>query len=191
MKWRGTGIVLTESRAPQSTRRLPVVHTADRSDWMATKLGLPPIGSKLINAHGIEWVVLGHTPAPTYETLHRWRAERVELQMDMYPLVEPQNLSSRLSEFMHAINRCTTKHFGIFDTMPGRRKDGHVPGANSIDTLCNPEANLLFLDAARVHETIIAHEFGHAWVQYVDDCEDHRVLADTSNPQRMRQVSFV
>ena len=191
MKWRGTGIVLSESRAPQNTRTLSSQQATQRSGWVASKVGLPAIGSKLLNEHGIEWVVRGHAPAPTYETLHRWRAGRVELQMDMYPLIEPQNLSPRLSEFMHAINRCTTKHFGIFDTMPGRRKDGHVPGANSIDTLCNPEANLLFLDAARIHETIIAHEFGHAWVQYVDDCEDFRVLEDTSNPQRMRQVSLV
>ena len=191
MKWRGTGIVLSESRAPQNTRTLSSQQATQRSGWVASKVGLPAIGSKLLNENGIEWVVRGHAPAPTYETLHRWRSGRVELQMDMYPLIEPQNLSPRLSEFMHAINRCTTKRFGIFDTMPGRRKDGHVPGANSIDTLCNPEANLLFLDAARIHETIIAHEFGHAWVQYVDDCEDFRVLEDTSNPQRMRQVSLV
>ncbi len=104
-----------------------------------------------MNMHGIEWVVRNHVPASTENTLHRWRRGEIELQMDMYPLIDPQNLSPLLTEFMCAINRCTTKQFGILDTMPGRRKDGHVPGHNCIDTLCNPDANLLFLDAARVH----------------------------------------
>ncbi len=64
-------------------------------------------------------------------------------------------------------------------------------GGNSIDTLCHPATNLLFLDAARVNETVIAHELGHAWVQYVDECEDHRTMEDASDPQRMRHVAFV
>lgn len=40
-------------------------------------------------------------------------------------------------------------------------------------------------------QTVIAHEFGHAWVQYVDECEDFRTMEDASDPQRMRQVSYV
>jgi len=51
--------------------------------------------------------------------------------------------------------------------------------------------NALFLDATRVHESIIAHEFGHAWVQYVDECEDYRTMESAKDPQRARLVSHV
>lgn len=80
---------------------------------------------------------------------------------------------------------------GKLDTTPGRRKDGHAPGGNSIDTVSHPVSNLLLLDAGRVNETVIAHELGHAWVQYVDECEDLRTLEDATDPQRIRQVNFV
>lgn len=163
----------------------------ERANWVASRIGLPTIGSKLVNQHGIEWVVQNHATVPHYDSLQRWRLGDVWPEQDMYPVVAPQNLSPQLTEFFHAIDRCTTKTFAILDTMPGRRKDGHIPGGNSIDTLCNPETNVLLLDAARVHETVIAHELGHAWVQYVDECEDHRTMKDASDPQRMRQVSFV
>jgi hypothetical protein len=94
-------------------------------------------------------------------------------------------------EFFRAIDRCTTKSFAMLDTMPGRRPDGHVPGGNHTDTVCNPTCNIVFLDAARVHESVIAHELGHAWVQYVHGCEDLRTMEDAGDPQRMRLVGFI
>ena len=163
----------------------------EKKDWIARKIGLPGAGSKLVNQHGIEWVVQNHAEAPTFDSLQRWRNHDIDPKIDLYPVVAPLNFSPRLMEFFHAIDRCTTKTFAILDTMPGRRKDGHVPGGNSIDTVSHPATNLLFLDAARVHESIVAHEFGHAWVQYVDECEDLRVLEDATDPQKMRQVSYV
>ncbi len=163
----------------------------EKKDWIARKIGLPQIGSKLVNQYGIEWIVQSHAEAPTFDTLQRWRNQEIDPSKDLYPVVAPLNFSPRLWEFFHAIDRCTTKTFAILDTMPGHRKDGHVIGDNCIDTASNPATNFLFLDAARVHETIIAHEFGHAWVQYVDECEDLRVMEEASEPQKMRQVSFV
>jgi hypothetical protein len=79
----------------------------------------------------------------------------------------------------------------MVDTMRGRRNDGHIPGGNHIDTVCHPATNVIFLDAAKVHESVIAHELGHAWVQYVDECEDLRTMRDASDPQRMRMVGFI
>ena len=162
-----------------------------RKNWVASRVGLPTIGSSIVNAHGIQWVVQNHATVPTADTLQRWRCGDIRPGSDLYPVVAPLNLSPALSEFICAIDRCTTKTFAFLDTMPGRRKDGHVPGGNSIDTLVHPETNLLFLDVARVNETVIAHEFGHAWVQYVDECEDQRTLEDAGDPQRTRLVSFV
>ena len=145
----------------------------------------------MVNQHGIEWVVQEHVALPTYDSLHRWREGDVVPAQDLYPVIVPTNFSQRLTEFLLAIDRCTTKTFAFVDTMPGRRRDGHVPGGNHIDTICHPTANIVYLDAARVHETIIAHELGHAWLQYVDECEDLRVMRDASDPQRLRLLCFV
>jgi len=109
-----------------------------RSNWVASRIGLPTIGAKLLNKYGIAWIVIGHEPVPTYDSLHRWRQGDIQPQADMYPLLAPQNLSAKLTEFMCAINRCTTKSFAIVDTMPGRRNDGHVPGGNSLDNFMPP-----------------------------------------------------
>ncbi len=163
----------------------------ERKNWAAGRFGLPTVGQKLVNRHGIEWVVLNHIEAPTVDTLQRWRRGDIDLKSDLYPVLTTKNFSPLLMEFINAIDRCTTKAFVILDTMPGRRNDGHLPGQNCIVTSCDPGANLLFLDAARVHETIVAHEFGHAWVQYVDDCEDTRTLRSADNPQLLRQINYV
>jgi len=163
----------------------------ERANWLATRIGLPAIGSKMVNRHGIEWVVQNHATVATADSLQRFRDGDIQPEIDLYPVVDPQNLSPELMEFFFAIDRCTTKTFVMLDTMPGRRNDGHVPGGNSIDMLSHPVSNLLFLDAARVHESVIAHELGHAWVQYEDECEDMRTMEDAGDPQRLKMVNFV
>jgi len=175
----------------KSDHELEIACQRERANWMAKRYGLPAIGASLANKFGINWTVHSHMPVPTVDTLNRWRKAEIEPELDLYPAVLPENLSPLLTEFIAAIDRCTTKTFTILDTMPGRRKDGHVPGGNYIDTVCHPKSNLLFLDAASVHETVVAHEFGHAWVQYVDECEDFRTLHSAENPQRARLVNNV
>lgn len=120
---------------------------------------------------------------------HRWSAGEIRLPEDLYPLIEPLNMSKRFMDFIGKVDRCTTKAFVPVDTMPGFRKDA-VPRHNSIHT-SDPRGLLLFLDAATLYETIFAHEVGHAWVQYVDKCEDERTLADLSDPGRPNQVNFI
>ena len=66
-----------------------------------------------------------------------------------------------------------------------------MPGFNCLDTICNPGANIMFLDAARASETIIAHEIGHAWIQYVDQAEDMRILKGTRNPQLINLLNHI
>jgi hypothetical protein len=163
----------------------------ERTNWVASRLDLPTIGSTLLNEHGIHWVVQGHAVVPTCDSLHRWRSGDIQPQEDLYPVISSATFSPNLAEFLRAIDRCTTKTFAMLDTMPGRRHDGHVPGGNFTDSVCNPTCNIVFLDALRVHESVIAHELGHAWVQYVDECEDLRTMRDANEPQRMRLVGFV
>lgn len=162
-----------------------------RRGWVAARAGLPAIGSTMVNKHGIEWVVIDHSPLPTVETISRWNRGALVPSDDLYPVVKPLNLSPKLTEFLETIDRCTTKSFAVVDTMPGRRKDGHTPGANHIDTLCHPETNIIYLDVARVSEAVIAHELGHAWLQYVEQCEDLRTSSYDVEPARARMVSYV
>lgn len=75
--------------------------------------------------------------------------------------------------------------------MPHVRRDAGVPSGHWVDTIGNEGANLLFIDAAQIHETHFAHEIGHLWVQYVDQAEDERVMEDVSDPGRLHQLSFV
>ena len=163
----------------------------EKRSWTASRVGLPPIGSRLLNQYGIEWVVQGHLEAPTIETVRRWERGEFEPRIDLYPVLTPTNLTTKLAEFICVVQRCTTKTFAMLDTMPGQRSGGHLPGHNYLDTAASPLTNILFLDAARVHETVIAHEFGHAWVQYIDECEDERTLRAGSDPARLRQVNYV
>lgn len=163
---------------------------AERNNREALRLGLPPIGAKLLNQHGLEFVVLGHSYLPTTETVQRWNEGERALPEDLFPLIGLTNTSDRLNELLIAVDRSTTRTILIVDTMPGIRP-GAVPGHHFMDACVHPDAVVVFLDAARAHETVIAHEIGHAWVQYVDDCEDLRVLEDTSNPVRLHQLSFI
>jgi hypothetical protein len=55
-----------------------------------------------------------------------------------------------------------------------------------------PSGPLFFLfDASRVHETIIAHEIGHVWVEMVLRIEDYRRLKNQSDLTRTIQFSHI
>ncbi|MBI5705611.1 MAG: hypothetical protein HZC36_01325 [Armatimonadetes bacterium] len=162
---------------------------AERNNLAAARIGLPTVGQVLENQHGIRFQVKEHLYLPNVNTAQRWRIGEKGLPDDLYPVIEPLNLSARLMDFIGKVDRCTTKVFIPVDTMPGFRKDA-VPRHNALHT-SDAEALLIFLDAATLHETILAHEVGHAWVQYVDQCEDERTLADVSDPARLNQLNFI
>ena len=178
-------------RADDPELAIDVACIKERNNLVAVRHGLPAIGSTLVNKFGIEWLVDGHIYASDAHSLQTWREGNRERPEDLYPSINPQNFSEKLTEFAASVARCTTKCLMLLDTMPGVRSGAAVPGGNSIDTVANPGAILVFLDAARVHETVIAHEIGHAWLQYVEECEDMRVMKDASDPQRIHQLTFV
>lgn len=162
----------------------------EQNNALAVTVGLPAVGATMLNKYGIEWVVDSHIHVPAPSTAKRWRAGDGERPDDLYPSVIPLNLSPRLANFVAAVDRCTAKTFILLDTTPELRPSA-APGSHSLDTICNPGANIIFIDAARLHETVLAHEIGHAWVQYVERCEDERVMEDVSDPQRLHQLHFV
>ncbi|MBS1720659.1 MAG: hypothetical protein JST35_09460 [Armatimonadetes bacterium] len=169
---------------------LEVAARREKNNLSAVRSGLPAVGARLVNRFGLEFEVEGHVHVPTMNSIQRVR-EGSFSDADLFPSIIPQNLSERLTRFISAVDRCTTKTLLILDTMPHFRRDVGVPSGHWIDTMGNEGANLLFLDAAQVHETHFAHEIGHLWVQYVDQAEDERVLEDVSDAGRLHQLNFI
>ncbi|MBS1705492.1 MAG: hypothetical protein JST40_06430 [Armatimonadetes bacterium] len=162
----------------------------ERNAALAHRIGLPAIGSKLSNKHGIEWEVLGHTYVPTVNNLLRLREEGEE-QEDLYPVVKPNNVSERFLDFYSAVHRASPRNLMFLDTMPEFRPGRQAPDHHSFSSLLHPGSNIAMIDAARIHETILAHEIGHAWIQYVELCEDERVFKTVGDPPRSNQLSYV
>ncbi|HRF58897.1 MAG TPA: hypothetical protein PLH94_03155 [Fimbriimonadaceae bacterium] len=176
-------------RADDPELAIEIACRTERNNLTAARIGLPTIGQELENRHGLRFRVQSHVYLPNVNTAHRWNLGEKGLPEDLYPVIEPLNMSKRFMDFIGKVDRCTTKVLVPVDTMPGFRRDA-APRHNFLNS-ADPHGLLLFLDAATLHETIFAHEIGHAWVQYVDQCEDERTLADVSDPARSNQVNFI
>ena len=157
---------------------------------LAVQHGLPPIGAAMSNQHGIVWRVDGHFFAPTLATIARGPVV-ADNPRDLFPVLHPQNLSPRLLEFIGETDRCTSKQFLLLDTLPHLRPGEAHPDGHWVDAWSNPSFIPVFLDAAHAHETIIAHEIGHVWIDLVYDCEDYRVLRDLSDTAKAHQWTSI
>lgn len=159
----------------------------ETNNQIAVRHGLPPVGSTMINQYGIEWLVDGHVFVPTLSTLSRGTDPDVDDPRDLYPVILPQNLSPRLTNFIAETDRCTSKVIMPLDTLPHLRPHSAHTYGHWIDGLDSPHRILMFLDAAHAHETIIAHEIGHIWIDLVEDCEDYRIFRDISDAPKVHQ----
>ena len=159
----------------------------ETNNQIAVRHGLPPVGSTMINQYGIEWLVDGHLFVPTLSTLARGTNLEEDDPRDLYPVILPQNLSPRLTNFIAETDRCTSKVIMPLDTVPYLRPHSAHPYGHWIDGLDSPHRILMFLDAAHAHETIIAHEIGHIWIDLVEDCEDYRIFKDLSDTPKVHQ----
>ena len=170
------------------SRELTVLR--ENRNSLAVRHGLPPIGATMSNQHGIFWRVDGHFFAPTLATLARGPVV-AENPRDLFLVLHPQNLSPRLLEFIGETDRCTSKQFLLLDTLPHLRPGEAHPDGHWVDAWSNPAFIPVFLDAAHVHESMIAHEIGHVWVDLVEDCEDYRVLRDMSDTAKVHQWTSI
>jgi len=168
---------------------LDLASLKERNNFVAVRQGLPPIGATLTNAHGIKWVVDGHTYAPSVMTLGR--TEKESDPRDLYPVSIPQNLSQKLQDMLQELHACTPKDFVPLDTVPHLRPDQAMPFSHSVDSASDPNRILLFFDSARIHEAAFAHELAHVWLELVEGIEDYRVLDDLSDSVRYGQVQRI
>ena len=148
-----------------ATINLDLACLKERNNSMAIRQGLPPIGATLANAHGIIWVVDGHTFAPSVMTLGR--TEKECDPRDLYPVSIPQNLSKKLQDMLQELHACTPKDFVPLDTVPHLRPYQAMPYSHSVDSVSDPNRILLFFDSARIHEAAFAHELAHVWLALV------------------------
>ncbi len=156
-----------------------------RRNDIAVRHGLPAIGSRMVNGHGIEWLVDGHSFLPDLTSLARDGGQVTKQDpRDLLPVIIPQNASQRLKDFWIETDRCTSKYLVAVDTMPGLRPHQAHPDGHWVDAWSSPDAIHFFLDANHVDETIFAHEIAHVWIDLVEDCEDYRVLRDLSDTSR-------
>ena len=170
------------------SRELAVLR--ENRNSLAVRHGLPPIGATMSNQHGICWRVDGHFFAPTLATLARGPVV-ADNPLDLFPVLNPQNFSPRLLEFIAETDRCTSKQLLLLDTLPHLRPGEAHPDGHWVDAWSNPSFIPVFLDAAHAHETIIAHEIGHVWIDLVDDCEDYRVLCDLLDTAKVHQWTSI
>lgn len=188
--WRTQVFSRDYKRVDDPELAIEVACQTERNNLAARKLGLPEVGQTFKSTHGLEFAVQGHAYLPTANTLRRWNQGDKGQPEDLYPIIEPTNMSKRFMDFLSAVDRCTTKILMVVDTVPHIRT-WEAPFHNSLDTAMIPDSMVLLLDAARAHETVFAHEIGHAWVQFVDRCEDERCLKDDSDPARLHQLTFI
>lgn len=163
----------------------------ERASALAVAHGLPAVGARMTNVHGIEWEVARHEFVPSVATMGRG-IERDDDPRLLYPAVFPTSLGGgRLALLLHGLHLSTPKELVTLDTVPHARPDLHAPYSHWVDAASDPRRILLFLDAACVHETVIAHELGHVWLDVVEGIEDHRVLEDLTETARYNQVQLL
>ncbi len=164
----------------------------EKYNTIALENKLPPIGSKMINKYGIEWIVYGHFFAPTLSSMARDYGNVISHDpRDLLPVIIPQNMSPRLNDFFIQVDRCTSKHLIPLDTMPNLHPNQSHPDGHSVDAWSDPNRILFFFDAVHLHETIFAHELGHVWIDLIENCEDYRMMRDLSDTSRVRQFQYI
>lgn len=158
----------------------------------ADRLGLPPIGSRLSSSDGMQWVVIDHIHAPNLVSYARNRGlSSPRNSDDLVPRVAAEQLSQRLLDFWIETDRCTSKAFLIVDTLPHLRPQYAFRHGHSVDAWSVPGATLFAFDFANIHESIIAHEIAHVWIDLVEDCEDYRSPVNWLDTARAQQILFI
>lgn len=165
---------------------------AHSKNLIAKQHGIPTIGTRTRSEYGIEWLVNEHVYAPDLISCTRDGGNLIENDpRDLLPVITLQNSSPKLKEFAVQIDRCTSRPLMMLDTLPDLRPRQAHPDGHRVCTLYHPDCITFFFDAARAHETIIAHELAHVWIELVDEREDLRSLRDTSDGARVYQFDHL
>jgi hypothetical protein len=150
--------------------------------------GLPLVGSKKTNKHGIEWEVMNYGFFPIPAGL-----AKNPNQPDCLPLVWPTNKSDRLAQFINETEHCTSKQILIIDTMPAAHPLNMGTDLHYAICSSNPDESYILFDTDSAHETTFAHEIAHLWLNYVQDGGDgmRRLREEAWDNTKYMQLNFV
>lgn len=143
---------------------------------LAQRRGLPPVGASGTSRHGLRYQVVDHTFAMTIATLARTGDRVPHLHIDeLLPVIGFAGLSPRLRHFLAEVDACTSKELIFLDTLPALHPSTAMENVHQVLATQDPRCLVFHLDAANLHETALAHELGHVWLECVEDIEDDRV----------------
>ena len=142
---------------------------------LARSKGLPEIGTQKISEYGMRYTVTDYAPALSPRGGQRVRkggpANHID---DLMPVIAFPEMSDRLYEFYLETDCATARPLVFIDTLPDTPHGVGLTGVHQVLVSASlPDLYFLF-DASKIHETILAHELGHIWVEMVDRVEDNR-----------------
>ena len=159
---------------------------------VARSIGLPQIGSTKVSRHGVKYTVTDYQPVATPTRAARLSGGGLRWTLDdLLPIVILQEMSPRLNSFCIETDLVTTKNMTFLDTVPKLRPDLAAPGVHQVSCMRDSDSLEFLFDAQDLHETIVAHELGHTWIEEVDGIEDHRHLRDQWNTARISQFQHI
>lgn len=159
---------------------------------LAARRGLPPIGTRQASCHSMEYAVVDYAFVLSQAGIARAHGSEPVPHIDeLLPLIDFPKMSPRLLDLYTEVDRCTSKGLLFFDTMPDTFPRQAAPGVHEVRTTQDPCYITFHFDASRLHETIIAHELGHVWVEFVEGCEDWRNLRDQSDISKVVQFQHI
>lgn len=170
----------------------PRLEEIDFRKHLAAQKGLPPLGTCQQSFHGVQYRVVDFMPAISAESAARVRAGRAPEHIeDLLPVIEFCGLSQQLKEFLLETDCATTKNLLFFDTLPQLHPATAAPGLCHVCSIGDPNHLFFHFDASTIHETIIAHELGHIWIEFVEGIEDYRQLREPVEYARCAQFQHI
>ena len=170
----------------------PRMEDLDYRAGIARGKRLPEIGTSRLSRHGVRYDVVDYAPAISPVTAARLRSGDAHAHInDLLPVISFPEMSDRLYELYIETDTVTNRPILFFDTMPGLHPKMAVKGMHQVTFPALGDKLYVLFDAAELHETLVAHELGHIWVERVEQKEDYRHPKDQSNLPRATQFYHV
>ncbi len=176
------------SAAMEDSRMLDLDYRAE----VAQRKGLPAIGTSKVSAHGIRYEVVDFLPAVSQAGAARVRSGgRAAHISDLLPVISFPEMSERLYELYIETDTVTSRPILFFDTLPDMHPHMAAKGMHQVISPAQGETHCFHFDASDAHETFIAHELGHIWVEMVEQKEDFRHPKDLSDLSKATQFYHI
>ena len=133
---------------------------------LARSIGLPQLGTTKVSGHGVKYTVTDYQPVATPARAARISGGGLTWTLDdLLPIVILQEMSPRLNSFCIETDLVTAKNMMFLDTVPELRPNMAAPGVHQVSCMRDSDSLQFLFDAKDLHETIVAHELGHTWIE--------------------------